>query len=195
MNTDITDSVEIRVPDGEMNMQAITQFKQGLVTEQKEARFKRNAVGWVLVVLNTLSALNGAFVFLGMLKTGIVGWLMLNTCAPSIALFVAGFLLGNPLVMVAASVLLFRYGTLGLFVFGWSGYDIPGQIAHILMTMGVIYTIVHMVRGRRWRVLGLGVLLGLAILVPLMIVQTHWLNAHPEMMEMLFSGNWEIPDQ
>jgi hypothetical protein len=63
------------------------------------------------------------------------------------------------------------------------------------MTLSVIYTTVHMVRGRRWRALGLGVLLGLAILIPLMIVQTGWLNAHPEMLEMLFSGNWEIPSQ
>jgi hypothetical protein len=179
----------------ENDMQAVTKLGRWLTVERDKVGFKRDAVGWVLVVLSALSALNGAFVFLGVLKTGIVGWLMLNTCAPSIALFVIGFALGNPVVMVAGSVLMFRYGTGGLFVFGWSGYDIPGQIGHILMTLSVIYTTVHMVRGRRWRALGLGVLLGLAILIPLMIVQTGWLNAHPEMMEMLFSGNWEMPSQ
>ncbi len=63
------------------------------------------------------------------------------------------------------------------------------------MTLAVIYTVVHIVRGKSWRTLGLGVLLGLAILIPLMIVQTHWLNAHPKMLEMLFSGNWDIPAQ
>lgn len=176
-------------------MQAMTKLGRWLAVEREEVGFKRDGVGWTLAVANTLSALWSTFVFLVFLKTGIVGWLMLNTCAPSIALFVIGFALGNPVVMVAGSVLMFRYGTLGLFVFGWSGYDIPAQIGHILMTLSVIYTIVHIVRGRRWRVLGLGALLSLVILIPLMIVQTYWLNAHPEMVEMLFSGNWEIPGQ
>jgi hypothetical protein len=176
-------------------IQTITQFKQGLVAEREKGGFKRSVAGWVLVALNLLAALNSAFFFLGMLKTGVVGWLMLNTCAPSIALFAAGFLFGSPVVMVAGSVLMFRYGTLGLLVFGWNAYNIVPQIGHILMTLAVIYTVVRVVRGRRWRTLGLGVLLGLAVLIPLMIVQTHWLNAHPEMLEMLFSGNWEIPGQ
>jgi hypothetical protein len=178
-----------------MNMQAITQLKQGLAVEQREVGFKRDKTGWALVTLNTLAALNATFVFLGVLKVGIDGWLMLNTCTPSIALFVIGFLLGNPMVMVAGSVLMFRYGVGGLFAFGWDGYNIPAQIGHILMTLAVIYTVVHVVRGKRWRTLGLGVLLGLAILIPLTIVQTRWLNAHPKMLEMLFSGNWDLTAQ
>ena len=176
-------------------MQAMTKLGRWLAVEREEVRFNRDGVGWALAVANTLSALWSTFVFLAFLKTGIVGWLMLNTCAPSIALFVIGFALGNPVVMVTGSVLMFRYGTGGLFVFGWSGYDIPGQIGHILMTLAVIYAVFHVVRGRRWRALGLGVLLGLAILIPLLIVQTRWLNAHPEMVEMLFSGDWVLPGQ
>ena len=152
---------------------------------------------WVMVAkfVVTIGILNAAFFFLGMLKANVGEWLMMNTCTPSIAIFVGGFLLSSPLMMVAGSVLMFYYGTGGLFIFGWDAYNIIPQIGHILMTLAVIYTIVHMVRGRRWRVLGLGVLLGLAILIPLTIVQTYWLNAHPEMMEMLFSGNWEMPNQ
>lgn len=175
-------------------MQAITRFKQGLTTERKEARFKRNVAGWALVVLNTLAALNSTFFFLAMLKSGVVGWLMMNTCAPSIALFVIGFLLGSPVVMVAASVPMFRYGTLGLFVFGWSGWAIIPQIGHILMTLAVIYVIAYIVRNKAWRTLGLGLALGVAILIPFMAVQTWWFNAHPEMLEMLFSPErWAPP--
>jgi hypothetical protein len=176
-------------------MQAITKHKQGLATEQTEAGFKRDVAGWALVVLNTLAALNAAFFFLGMLKASIGDWMMMNTCTPSIAIFVIGFLLGSPLVMVAGSVLMCYYGTGGLFVFGWDGYNVIPQIGHILMTLTVIYTVVRVVRGRRWRTLGLGVLLGLAIFIPLIIVQTRWLSTHPEVAEMLFSGNWEIPSQ
>lgn len=175
-------------------MRAITQFKEGLATEQRDARFKRNVAGWILVVLNTLAALNSTFFFLAMLKTGIVGWLMLNTCAPSIALFMIGFLLSSPVVMVAASVPMLRYGTGGLFTFGWSGYNIVPQIGHILMTLAVIYVMVYIVRSRRWKTLGLGVALGLAILIPFMAVQTLWFNAHPEVLEMLFTPErWSPP--
>jgi len=176
-------------------MQKITQLKQGLAAEQREVRFKRDRTGWVLVVLNTLAVINAAFFFLGTLKASVGEWMMMNTCTPSIAIFVVGFLLGSPLVMVAGSVMMLYYGTGGLFVFGWNAYNIIPQIGHILMTLAVIYTVVRVVRGRWRRRLGLGVLLGLTVLISLMIVQTHWFNAHPEMAEMLFSGNWEIPSR
>jgi hypothetical protein len=174
-------------------MQATAQVKQGLAALQSEIGFKRNLAGWVLVVLNTLMAINSANFFLGMLKTDVVGWLMMNTCAPSIALFVIGFLLGSPVVMVAASVMMFRYGTLGLFVFGWSGGNLFAQAGHILMTLAVIYVVVEVIRNRRWKTLGLGLLLGIAILFPLEIVQTKWIIANPGLVEKLFSGNLMPP--
>jgi hypothetical protein len=176
-------------------MQATTQLKQGRAAERKEVGFKHDVAGWVLVVLNTLAALNAGSFFLGMLKASFGEWMMMNTCTSSIAVFVAGFLLGSPLVMVAGSVMMLYYGTGGLFVFGWNSYNIIPQIGHILMTLAVIYTAIRVVRGRRWRALGLGVLLGLAALISLIIVQTGWFNAHPEMAEMLFSGDWDLPGQ
>ena len=176
-------------------MQAITQLRRWLTGEREGVGFKRSGVGWALSVLNLLAALNSTFFFLVMMRSGVVDWLMMNTCAPSSALFMAGFLLGSPVVMVAGSVLMFRYGTLGLFAFGWDGYNIIAQVGHVLMTLAVIYVVVAVVRGRRWRELVLGIALGLAILVPLMTVQTQWCNAHPEALEMLFSGEWELPGQ
>jgi len=151
--------------------------------------FKRNAIGWVLAILNLLAALNSAYFFLAQLRAGVTGWLMMNTCAPSVFLFVLGFLLGSPMLMAAAGVLMFRYGTLGLFVFAWDGYNIIPQIGHILMTLAVIYILVDVIRNRRWRTLVWGLVLGCAILVPLMVVQNAWFEAHPEMLEALFSGN------
>ena len=74
-------------------MQAIARFSQGLTIERRQAKFKRSAASWTLVVLNSLAALNSTFFFLTALKSGVVGWLMINTCAPSIALFVTGSLL------------------------------------------------------------------------------------------------------
>jgi hypothetical protein len=143
-----------------------------------------------LTVVNLLSALWSTFAFLGLLRSGVVGWVMLNTCAPSIYLFAVGFLSRSPTVMVAASVLMFRYGTGGLFAFGWGAYNIIAQIGHILMTLAVIYVIVHVVRSKNWWALGWGMALGLAVLIPMMIAQGWWFDAHPEMLEMLFSGDW-----
>ena len=151
--------------------------------------FKRNAAGWALVALNTLAALNSAYYFLVSLRVGVDGWLMMNTCAPSITLFVIGFLAGSPAVMLAGSMLMFRYGTLGLFVFRWDGFNIVPQIGHILMTLAVIYTLADIIRFRRWKMLGMGVVLGLAILAPLMAIQGAWFDAHPGLREQLFSGN------
>ncbi|MBA4379549.1 MAG: hypothetical protein C0393_02485 [Anaerolinea sp.] len=84
---------------------------------------------------------------------------------------------------------MFRYGTLGLFVFNWDGYNIIPQVGHILMTLAVIYTLVDIIHHRRWKALILGAVLGLAILIPLMALQGAWFSAHPEMLEALFSGN------
>jgi len=154
-----------------------------------KSTFRRDAVGWVVVLLNTLAALNSTYFFLGQVRVGVIGWLMMNTCAPSIALFLLGFLVSSPMVMAAAGVLMFRYGTLGLFVFKWDGYNIIPQIGHILMTLAVIYILVDIIRHRRWKALILGAVLGLAILIPLMVVQGAWFEAHPEMLEALFSGN------
>jgi hypothetical protein len=151
--------------------------------------FKRSALGWTLAVLNLLASLNSAYFFMGQLRSGVVGWLMMNTCAPSVFLFVLGFLCGSPMVMTAASVLMFRYGTLGLFVFAWDGYNIIPQIGHILMTLAVIYVLVEAIRNRRWKSLGWGVAVGVAILIPLIIVQYAWFGAHPGLMEQLFSGS------
>ncbi len=178
-----------------MKMQAVARFREGLDTEGREAKFKRNVAGWTLIVLNGLAAFNSTFFFLAVLKVGIVGWLMMNTCAPSIALFVVGFLLGSPVVMVAASVPMIRYGTAGLFAFGWDAYNLIPQIGHILMTLAVIYVMLYIVRNRAWRMLVLGLALGLAVLLPFTVLQTWWFDAHPEMLEMLFSGEWAFPGQ
>jgi len=176
-------------------MQAIAQVTQGLTAWQDEAKFKRNVAGWILVILNLLMAINSANFFLGTLKTNVIGWLMMNTCAPSIALFVIGFLLGSPVVMIAASAMMFRYGTLGLFVFRWDGFNIIAQVGHILMTLTVFYVMVDVGRSRRWKTLGWGLALGIAILIPLTIVQTMWTNANPGLVEKLFSGNLMPPGQ
>jgi hypothetical protein len=176
-------------------MQTLTQFAQAFVPVPPEAIFKRNLGGWIVAVLNTLMALMGANFFLGMLKVSVGDWVMMNTCALCIALFVIGYLLGSPVVMTASAVLMFRYGTLGLFVFSWSGGNLIAQAGHAMMTLAVIYVVADIIRHRRWKTLILGQLLGMAILFPLEIAQTMWIVAHPETTAKLFSGNLTLPGQ
>ncbi len=151
-------------------------------------RYRRNLAGWILVVLNLLAAVNSTYYFIGQLKVGVDGWVMLNSCAPSVILFALGFFFGSPLTMMAASVLMFRYGTLGLLVFRWDGSNIIPQIGHILMTLAVAYLLVDIIHRRDWKSLGFGLLLGTVVLVLFMLVQTAWFQAHPGMLEQLFQG-------
>jgi hypothetical protein len=167
-------------------MQATHQTSMTL--EGQPIAFECDLPGWAIAGLNLLAAFNSTYLFLGSLRSGVVGWLMMNSCAPSIFLFVIGFVARSPLVMVAAALMMFRYGTLGLFIFGWQGYDIIAQIGHLLMTAGVIYVGVRVVRARAWRVLALGAALGAVVLIVYAIAQSAWFAAHPGILEALFEG-------
>ena len=155
---------------------------------------RRGVVGWIVTVLNILSAASSSHFFLSVLGVGVWGWLMMNSCAPSIALFAAGFLLARPTLMVAGAVMMFRYGTLGLFFFGWEGPNLVAQAGHVLMTLAVLYVATDVVRRRRLRELGLGLALGLAVLVPYMVAQHLYFQAHPGLLEQLFSGVYAMGD-
>lgn len=174
-------------------MNAVASFTR-MFASSSEAPFKRTKIGWILVGLNLFMTVMSINFFMGMLKTNFEGWLMMNTCAPSIFLFVLGFLLRSPAVMIAGSLAMFRYGTLGLFVFSWSGGNMVAQVGHILMTTAVIYTVVDTVRNLRWKSSLAGVVLGIVLLVPFTIIQDAWCKAHADVVDKLFLGTLTIPE-
>jgi hypothetical protein len=172
-------------------MQAVSQTNvQTAETGHEAVPFKRGVLGWIVAVLNTLAALNASYAFLVQMKSGVVGWLMMNTCTPSIVLYLAGFIAASPILMVAGSVLMFRYGTLGLFVFSWDGYNIFAQVGHLLMTAAVILTTIDIVKNRRWRQLWIGLAVGAVLVVIFAIAQNAYFAAHPGLLEALFSGSY-----
>jgi hypothetical protein len=160
-----------------------------------EAPFSRDAVGWVIVGLNLLAAAWSTFVFLGFLRFSPVEWVMINTCAPCVYLFAIAFMLKSPLLMVAASLLMLRYGTGGLFVFSWEGVNLTAQVGHLLMTVGAIYTAWRVINERRWQALAGGIALGLLVLIPFTLLQGAWFKARPGLLESLFSGSYGPPGQ
>jgi hypothetical protein len=159
-----------------------------------ERPYKRTVIAWVLVGLNLVMTAMSLNFFLGMLKSGFEGWLMMNTCAPSIFLFTLGFLLKNRPIMAAGAIAMFRYGFLGMFVFSWTGGNMVGQIAHIFMTLAVIYTVVEVIRSRAWKSSLQGAVLAVVLLVPFTIVQENWVQAHPELIEKLFQGTLTLTE-
>ncbi len=150
------------------------------------AGFTRDRTGWVLVALNLLMAANSTLYFTGILGTGVDGWLAMNSCAPSIFIFCLGYLLRQRPLMAVGAGLMFRYGTLGLYVFGWDGMNLIPQTGHILMTLAVVYFVVRMVRlGGSGEIITAG-LTALAMLYAEW--QWTWFGRHPEVLQGLMDG-------
>ncbi|MCX6338829.1 MAG: hypothetical protein NTX71_02780 [Candidatus Aureabacteria bacterium] len=149
-------------------------------------RFTRDRAGWIIVILNLLMAANSTFYFTRVLGAGWDGWLAMNSCAPSIFIFAIGYLLRQKSVMAVGAGLMFRYGTLGLFAFGWEGMNIIPQVGHILMTLGVIYFIARMIR------LDCGGEIIVAALTALVLLyaewQGEWFRNCPQILDHLMKG-------
>jgi hypothetical protein len=103
--------------------------------------------GNVLSIAMLLLAIWGFFVFTVFLKASFIQWIMYNVCAPTeIAFFVFMMVLNKKpqylqylLIMV---VPLTFFGTMGLFIFPWSGQGVlTTQLSHILMTVSAGWAI------------------------------------------------------
>ena len=150
--------------------------------------FRRDAIGWVLIVLNLIIAVGSTATFLFQLRIGVLAWFMMNSCAPSVFLLAIGFFRRSLVVMVVSTVLMLRYSVGGMFLWGWTGAVLPAQIGHVLMTLAGIYVLASAVRLREWKTLRNGLVLGIAILIPYMILQEIWCKTHPILCERFMSG-------
>ncbi len=149
-------------------------------------RFNRDKSGWIIVVLNLIAAANSTMYFTTQLKAGLAGWLAMNSCAPSIFIFALGYFIRSRSVMAVGTGLMFHFGTLGLFVFGWQGMNIIPQVGHILMTLAVIYFIVKMINLRAWGELVVAAFVVIVILY--MGWQGEWFGRHPQVLDSLMRG-------
>ena len=97
------------------------------------------------------------------------------------------------MVMLAGSMVMFYYGTLGMLTFSWSGGNLFAQAGHICMTLAVIYTVVEAVRQKRWKSWAAGLTFGFLLWIPFNINQFFYFVANPDLAKDLFSGNLMPP--
>ncbi len=108
---------------------------------------RMRVTGYILSVSMLLLAFWGLFVFTVFLKASFLQWIMYNVCAPTqITFFILLLVLNKKqkglqflLIMV---VPLTVFGTMGLWIFPWSGQGaLITQLSHILMTVTAAWII------------------------------------------------------
>ncbi|MEW5693229.1 MAG: hypothetical protein AB1765_08025 [Candidatus Hydrogenedentota bacterium] len=151
-------------------------------------------IGLVLVVLNLIMALMATNYFLRIQKLSIIQWLAVNTCTPSIIIFVIGYFLKNMWLMGFSAVFLLFYGGCGLIVFRWSLnlQDLFPQTGHIFMTCAVIYIVYVAIVKHEIKKFFIGALIGLLVFIPLFYFQHRYQIENPELLKLLgFKDNYK----
>lgn len=116
-------------------------------------------IGITIAILNALASVNSSWFFLGMAKVSLIEWIFFNACAPSVFLYLIGYLLKNKVIQAMAIPALTFFGTGGLFVFGWSGGELIAQVGHILMTAAVIWLIYGIFKDKSFKEATIGLLI------------------------------------
>jgi hypothetical protein len=142
-------------------------------------------IGFVIAILNLIAIINSTRVFLMILGFPVIAWLFFNACAPSIAIFLAGFYSGSRKVMAASIPFLFFFGGLGLLVFGWSEKTIIAQLGHILMVCAILYTIMVITIEKLWKKSVIGFIIGLVLFAVILPFQQKYVKGHPEYIKLL----------
>lgn len=149
--------------------------------------------GAVLALLNTLNTLNSTWYFLGVAHFSLAAWLAFNACAPSVGLYLTGYLCRSERLMAMAIPLMLYFGTGGLFVFGWSGTALFAQVGHILMTLTVAWLIVKCFAGpdARGRVKLARIAPGMLLACLVVPIQRCYVGAHPEFLSRLGDSTYQ----
>ena len=144
----------------------------------------------ILGILLLLTVINSTHFFLNVAKVQPLEWLIFNACAPSSITFLLGLVVylitGNRMGMHIAVLPMLFFGGLGLFFFPWSGYNIIGQISHIIMVLNIIVSLIVTFRSKDFQSTAVGLLLGIIIFNPFICFQQTYVATHPDrMLEIL----------
>lgn len=149
--------------------------------------------GILIVVVLALLAVNSTYYFLGVTGASVVEWLAFNACAPSIALFIAGYIVyrysDRCWLLIASITPLVFFGTMGLFIFPWDGYNIIGQISHIVMTLAVVWIVLVIRRRAEVKDFFIGLLTTVTLMLPLISLQQLYARVNSEALMRLLGIN------
>jgi hypothetical protein len=151
----------------------------------------KKEIGLIIAILNLLSIVNSTRVFLLVMGFPVAAWLCFNACAPSVAIYLAGFFSGKRPVMAASLPFLFFFGGVGLLMFGWSGDVLVAQAGHIMMACAILYTIIIITLEKSWKKSMPGLIAGVALLLVILPLQQKFMLSHPEYLEKLGHPGFE----
>ncbi len=144
-------------------------------------------LGITIAVLNALAALNSTNFFLNMAKAGFTEWIFFNACAPSIALFLLGYVLRSKIVQSMSVPALAFFGGGGLFVFGWTGGALISQIGHIFMVSAIIWVVIGIFQDKTFKEATIGLLLAAVFVSAYITVQQKYAYANWLRLEQIMS--------
>ena len=147
--------------------------------------------GIVIALFNIVNVANSTWYFLGMAHFPVPAWLAFNACAPSVALYLAGYFSRRRWIMTASLPFLLYFGTGGMFVFGWSGTSVYAQIGHVAMTLASIWIVATVVTERKFRMPAAGFAAGLVLFFALLPVQHRYVMSHPDLIKKLGDSTFE----
>jgi hypothetical protein len=147
--------------------------------------------GIIIALFNIINVLNSSWFFLGIAKFPVNAWLAFNACAPSVALYLAGYFSGRDLLMAASLPFMLFFGTCGIFIFGWSGTAIYAQVGHIAMTMASAWIITKIIIEKKLKVSAAGFFSGIFVFALILPVQQNYLKSHPEYVKKLGDSTFE----
>ena len=142
-------------------------------------------IGWIITILNLLAIINSTRFFLYDLEFPVPAWLFFNACAPSVLIFVIGFVFRNRAIMAASLPFLFFFGGLGLFTFSWSNGAVIAQIGHLLMVIALIYTVIIISMEKIWKKSAPGLIIGIVLFALVLPFQQKYVKGHPEYIKKL----------
>ncbi|MBN1183207.1 MAG: hypothetical protein JXB49_13015 [Bacteroidales bacterium] len=147
-------------------------------------------IGYLLTTLMLLALLNSAYFFISIVKLQIGQWLAFNACSLAIISYLVCFacfkIIKKDFFLAIALIPLYYYGSMGLFVVPWNAANTFSQITHIIITLNVIWILFVLLKESRYESLGIGLLIGVLVFVPVFAVIQSYSQLHmADFMQML----------
>lgn len=141
--------------------------------------------GFILASILLLTILNSTWYFLGIAKVNIMQWIVFNACAPSGIAYLLGLFLyfrtSDKLWLSIAVVPMMFFGTMGLFVFSWSGgIDLLTQFSHLVMTFNIAWGLWIILKNKDYEALGKGLLISVLVFIPFIAFTQAYCREHAE---------------